>query len=58
MPTAVKTNQGDEMIPHGKALIDYEDALAQLTEEDRLRPTVYAIEHASSRQGRLHRARI
>jgi hypothetical protein len=43
MPTAVKTNQGDEMIPLGKTLIDYEDALAQLTEEDRLRATVYAM---------------
>lgn len=43
MPTAVKTNQGDEMIPSGKTLIDYEDAVAQLTEEDRLRATAYAM---------------
>jgi hypothetical protein len=39
----VRTEQGDEMIPLGKTLIDYEDALAQLTEEDRLRATVYAM---------------
>jgi hypothetical protein len=31
------------MIPPGKTLIDYEDALAQLTEEERLRATVYAM---------------
>lgn len=37
MPSAVKANQCDEMIPVDKELIDYEDALAQLTEEDRLR---------------------
>jgi hypothetical protein len=39
----VQAEQGDEMIPPGKKLIDYEDALAQLTEEQRLRATVYAI---------------
>ena len=43
MPSAVKANQGDEMIPADKELIDYEDALAQLTEEDRLRAIVYAM---------------
>jgi hypothetical protein len=31
------------MIPPGKTLINYDDALAQLTEEDRLRATVYAM---------------
>jgi hypothetical protein len=34
---AVRTEQGDEMIPPGKTLIDYEDALVQLTEDQRLR---------------------
>ena len=45
MATAVRTEleQGDEMIPAGKELIGYEDALEQLTEEQRLRATVYAM---------------
>jgi len=43
MPTALKTNQGDQMIPSEKTLIDYEEALAQLTEEDWQRATVYAM---------------
>jgi hypothetical protein len=44
MATAVRSiEQGDEMIPEGKTLIDYEDALAELTEEQRLRATVYAM---------------
>jgi hypothetical protein len=38
----VRTEQDDEMIP-GKTLINYEDALAQLTEEQRFRATVYAM---------------
>ncbi|HXO38176.1 MAG TPA: hypothetical protein VN872_06040 [Candidatus Acidoferrum sp.] len=45
MATAVRTaiEQGDEMIPAGKTLVDYEDALAQLSEDQRLRATVYAM---------------
>jgi hypothetical protein len=44
MATAVRSiEQGDEMIPAGKTLIDYDDALDQLTEEQRLRATVYAM---------------
>lgn len=44
MATAVRSiEQGDEMIPAGKTLIDYDDALAQLTEDQRLRATVYAM---------------
>jgi hypothetical protein len=39
----VRTKQGDQMIPPGKTLMDYEDALAQLTEEQRLCATVYAM---------------
>ena len=40
---SVELEQGDEMIPAGKELIDYEDALEQLTEGQRLRATVYAM---------------
>jgi hypothetical protein len=44
MATAVRSiEQGDEMIPAGKTLIDYDDALAELTEEQRFRATVYAM---------------
>lgn len=44
MATAARPiKQGDEMIPDGKTLIDYDEALAQLTEEQRLRATVYAM---------------
>ncbi|HWS17342.1 MAG TPA: hypothetical protein VN223_04985 [Candidatus Elarobacter sp.] len=46
MATAVRTvgaEQGDEMVPAGKTLIDYEDALAQLSEDQRFRATVYAM---------------
>jgi len=39
----VRTEQGDEMIPAGKTLIDYEDAVVQLTEDQRLRATTYAM---------------
>ena len=44
MATAARSiEQGDEMIPAGKTLIDYDDALAELTEEQRFRATVYAM---------------
>ncbi|HZE25034.1 MAG TPA: hypothetical protein VE054_13635 [Blattabacteriaceae bacterium] len=39
----VRAEQGNNMIPLGKTLINYDDALAQLTEEQRLRATVYAM---------------
>lgn len=39
----VRTQQDDPVIPAGKELIDYEDALARLTEEQRLCATVYAM---------------
>jgi hypothetical protein len=39
----VRTEQDDEMIPPGKTLINYEDALAQLTEEQRFHATLYAM---------------
>jgi hypothetical protein len=44
MATAARPiEQGDEMVPDGKTLINYDDALAQLTEDQRLRATVYAM---------------
>jgi hypothetical protein len=44
MATAVRSiEQGDEMIPEGKTLIDYDEAIAQLTEDQRLQATVYAM---------------
>jgi hypothetical protein len=39
----VRTERRDRMIPRAKTLIDYEDALAQLTEDQRLQATVYAM---------------
>jgi hypothetical protein len=39
----VRTYQGDNMIPFGKTLMNYDDAFAQLPEEQRLRATVYAM---------------
>jgi len=41
--STVRTKQGDKMIPLGKTLINYDDALAQLTEDQRLRATMYAM---------------
>lgn len=35
--------QGDDKVPTGKALIGYEPALEQLTEDQRLKATVYAM---------------
>jgi hypothetical protein len=55
---AVRIEQGDKMILPGKTLINYDDALAQLTEDQRLRATVYAIEHTSHCEGVLYRRRI
>ena len=49
--------QGDEMIPHEKALINYEDALARLTEGQRLRATVYAMNTLLIAKGRSVRKR-
>ena len=43
MATATKVEQGDAMIPAGKTLIDYEDAMEQLTDEEAFRATVYAM---------------
>ncbi|HZQ23552.1 MAG TPA: hypothetical protein VFA89_12230 [Terriglobales bacterium] len=35
--------QGDEMVPEGKTLISYEEAMAKISEDQRLRATVYAM---------------
>jgi len=43
MATAVGTQQGDEAIPHGKTLIDYEEALERLGEVEILKATIYAM---------------
>jgi hypothetical protein len=40
---AVRTELRDETIPHGMTLMDYEDAHVQLTEDQRSRATVYAM---------------
>ncbi|HLK08910.1 MAG TPA: hypothetical protein VKV30_13230 [Candidatus Angelobacter sp.] len=41
--TTARSDQGDNMIPLGKTLINYDDAIARLTEVQRLRATVYAM---------------
>jgi len=41
--TTARSEQVNRMTPLGKELINYDDALAQLTEEQRLRATVYAM---------------
>ena len=43
MATATKVEQGDAMIPPGKTLIDYEDAMEQLTDQEAFKATVYAM---------------
>jgi hypothetical protein len=45
MATVVRTVRAEQgaMIPLGKTLMDYEDALAKLTEDQRFRATVYAM---------------
>jgi hypothetical protein len=40
---AEKLPQGDAMVPEGKSLISYEDALNAITEDQQLRATVYAM---------------
>ena len=43
MATAVRIQQGDEAIPQGKTLIDYEEALQQLGYIEALKATIYAM---------------
>ena len=57
MATAVRSvelEQGDELIPAGKELIDYEDALEQLTEDQT--PPCHGLRHeySSHRERCLH----
>ena len=43
MATQTRVEQGDEMIPAGKTLIDYEEAMERLTEDEAFKATVYAM---------------
>jgi hypothetical protein len=43
MATAVRIQQGDEAIPAGKTLIDYEEALERLGDIEALKATIYAM---------------
>ena len=43
MATMTRVPQGDHAIPNGKELIGYEEAFEKLSEEQRLRATVYAM---------------
>lgn len=43
MATQTKVDQGDEMVPVGKTLIDYEEAMEQLSADEAFRATVYAM---------------
>jgi hypothetical protein len=43
MATIARVEQGDEMIPAGKTLINYEEAMEKLSSEEAFRATVYAM---------------
>ncbi|HEY6348614.1 MAG TPA: hypothetical protein VI636_04310 [Candidatus Angelobacter sp.] len=43
MATGTRVEQGDAMIPPGKTLIDYEEAMERLTEDEAFKATVYAM---------------
>ena len=43
MATATRVEQGDAMIPAGKTLIDYEEAMEKLSQDEAFRATVYAM---------------
>jgi len=43
MATGIRVEQGDAMIPSGKTLIDYEEAMEQLSDDEAVRATVYAM---------------
>lgn len=43
MATGTRVEQGDAMVPRGKTLIDYEEALERLSAEEAFRATVYAM---------------
>jgi hypothetical protein len=43
MATMTRVPQGDHAIPQGKELIDFEEAVQVLSEDQRLRATVYAM---------------
>lgn len=43
MATATRAEQGDAMIPAGKTLIGYEEAMEKLNADEAFRATVYAM---------------
>jgi hypothetical protein len=43
MATATRVPQGDVHVPEGKTLIGYEEAVQQLSPDQSLRATVYAM---------------
>jgi hypothetical protein len=43
MATMTRVEQGDAMVPPGKTLIDYEEALERLSEDEAFRATIYAM---------------
>jgi hypothetical protein len=43
MATITRVEQGDAMIPRGKTLIDYEEAMEKLSEDEAFRATIYAM---------------
>lgn len=43
MASATRIPQGDVHVPNGKTLIGYEEAVEQLSEDQTLRATVYAM---------------
>ena len=43
MATMTRVPQGDHAVPDGKELIGYEEAMERLSEDQRFRATVYAM---------------
>ena len=43
MATSTRVEQGDAMIPTGKTLIDYEEAMEKLSADETFRATIYAM---------------
>jgi len=43
MATVTRVPQGDSIVPAGKTLIEYEEALEKLSQDEAFRATVYAM---------------
>ncbi|HEV2991942.1 MAG TPA: hypothetical protein VG759_26130 [Candidatus Angelobacter sp.] len=43
MATVTRVPQGDSMVPGGKTLIEYEEALEKLSQDEAFKATVYAM---------------